>query len=346
MQQLLERQADTIEMVLTSHKIHSRVWGGTVTPRFVRYDLTTTAGTRVQKVLALQAEIAMALGASTIRLYRKGGAIRVEVPRTRAGLVRLQSLSSTIKRLPDLTMILGVDEEGVPLLLRLPSPDVAHVLVAGTTGSGKTVLLRSMVLSLAMNNTAHNLNLVLIDPKGRGFGSMAGLPHLTRPVLDDPGMAIELLQGLVAEMEQRDREKRCTPTLCVVIDELADLRMSGGKVVEQTLSRLTQRGREAGIHIIVATQRPAATVVGSLVKANLPVRLVGAVGSPEDAKVATGLAGSGAERLGGRGDFLLVTRGQTVRLQVAHITDREIKQVVQRLQERAGVHPARTPNII
>ena len=103
----------------------------------------------------------------------------------------------------------------------------------------------------------------------------------------------------------------------------------------RSLTRLTQRGREAGIHVIVATQRPAATVVGSLVKANLPVRLVGAVGSPEDAKVATGIAGSGAERLRGRGDFLLVTRGQTIRLQAAFIDERETRMVVKRLNDRA-----------
>jgi len=334
MQQNLEAQANVIEHVLANHKIHSRVWGGAVTPRFIRYDLTTAAGVRVQKVLALKDEIALSLSVSDVRLYRKEGAIRVEVPRTRPSIVRLLPLMRSLPKLPPLAAVLGVDEEGVPLLLRLPSPDVAHVLVAGTTGSGKTALLRSLVLSLAMHNPQHVLQLVLIDPKRRGFGALAELPHLLSSVITETDDAVEALQDLVRQMERRDREKRNSPALVIVIDELADLRMVGGKRVEDTLTRLTQRGREAGIHVIVATQRPAATVVGGLVKANLPVRLVGAVGSPEDAKVATGIAGSGAERLRGRGDFLLVARGQTIRLQAAFIDDRETAKVVKRLSDR------------
>ena len=317
----LERQADLIEEVLASHKIQSHVWGGTVTPRFIRYDLTATLGTKVQKVVALRDEIALSLGVPDIRLYRQGGAIRVEVPRDEPSVVHLHRLIDSIPRPPKLTAVLGVDEDGVPLLLRLPSPEVAHVLVAGTTGSGKTVLLRTLLLSLALLNPQRTLQMALIDPKGRGFGPLADLPHLVRPVITDPDVAVNLLQGMVTEMERRDKEKRCTPALVIAIDELADLRMAGGKAVEDNLARLTQRGREAGIHVIVATQRPAATVVGSLVKANLPVRLVGAVGSPEDAKVATGIAGSGAERLRGRGDFLLIARGQTIRMQAAYLSD-------------------------
>ncbi|MCP4196176.1 MAG: DNA translocase FtsK [Proteobacteria bacterium] len=328
----LERQADTIEAVLASHKIEGRVWGGTVTPRFIRYDMTATLGTRVLKVLALREEIALSLGVPDIRLYRRGGAIRVEVPRNELTVVHLQRLCESIARIPALSAVLGVDEEGVPLLLRLPSPDVAHVLVAGTTGSGKTALLRSLLLSLAMHNAQRSLQMILIDPKGRGFGPLADLPHLVRPVVSEAEVAVKLLQGMVAEMERRDKEKRSQPALVIAIDELADLRMVGGKAVEAVLSRLTQRGREAGIHVIVATQRPASQVVGGLVKANLPVRLVGAVGSPEEAKIATGIAGSGAERLRGRGDFLLVSRGQSIRLQAAFTTEEESRRISKSLR--------------
>ncbi len=331
----LERQADLIEAVLSAHKIEGHVWGGTVTPRFVRFDLTTTLGARVQKILALKDEIALSLGVHDIRLYREGGAIRLEVPRPQPATIRLLPLCASLSKTPPLTAVLGVDAEGAPLLLRLPSPEVAHVLVAGTTGSGKTALLRAILLSLALNNPQRSLQMALIDPKGRGFGALAGLPHLVRPVVTEAEMAVRLLAGLVEEMERRDREKRSEPALVVAIDELADLRQTGGKAVEDMLARLTQRGREAGVHVIVATQRPAATVVGSLVKANLPVRLVGAVGSPEDAKVATGVAGSGAERLRGRGDFLLVARGQTVRLQAAYVSEQEVTQAVGRLSDRS-----------
>jgi len=330
-QALLDQQADIIENVLRAHKITARVWGGVVTPRFVRYELTTTANVRLNKVLALKDEVAMMLGVSDVRMYRKNGAVYVEAPRTKVGVVRLLALNKSLKKLPAGSIILGVDEEGAPLAIRITSPDVAHILVAGSTGSGKTVLLRSMLLSLALRHSPRSVQMLLIDPKSRGFGPLAGLPHLIRPVVTEPEPAIKALAGAVVEMEMRDREKRDSPLLLVVIDELADLRMVGGKEVERNLARLTQRGREAGVHVIVATQRPAATIMGGLVKANLPVRLVGSVASPEDAKVATGVARSGAERLGGRGDFLLVARGDIIRFQAAYVSEAEMQAVVQRM---------------
>jgi len=334
LQAILDQQADIIESVLSAHKITARVWGGVVTPRFVRYELTTIAGIRLNKVLALKDEVAMMLGVSDVRMYRKNGAVYVEAPRSRAGVVKLLAVNRRLKKLPMGSMILGVDEEGAPLLLRLTSPDVAHVLVAGSTGSGKTVLLRSLLMSLALRHSPRSVQMLLIDPKSRGFGPLAALPHLSRPVVTEPEQAIKALQGAVIEMEARDRARRNRPLLVIVIDELADLRMVGGKEVEHVLTRLTQRGREAGVHVIVATQRPAAAIMGGLVKANLPVRLVGAVASPEDAKVATGVAGSGAERLRGRGDFLLVARGETIRFQAATISEPEIRAAIQQMSAR------------
>ncbi|NOZ48932.1 MAG: DNA translocase FtsK [Chloroflexi bacterium] len=337
----LNRQADIIETVLESHKVQGRVLGGAVTPRFVRYDLSAALGTRVQRVLALRDEIAMSLGVTDVRVYRQGSAIRIEVPRARPATIPLLKLCRSLKSVPPLTAVLGVGADGAPLLLRLPSPDVAHVLVAGTTGSGKTALLRSIILSLALHNSQRLLQFILIDPKGRGFSPLAPLPHLLRPPIVTIQTANQLLAGLVVEMERRDRQKRSKPALVVVIDELADLRMTGGKEVERNLARLTQRGREAGIHLILATQRPAATVVGSLVKANLPVRLVGAVGSPEDAKVATGIAGSGAERLAGRGDFLLVSHARIHRFQAAYASESTIRATLDTLRpslRRAAMH--------
>ncbi len=324
----LDRQADIIESVLAAHKIEGRVWGGAVTPRFIRFDVTTSVGTRVQKVLALREEVAMRLGVPDIRVYRKGDAIRVEVPRTDAVTVRFEALYKRIKRLPPMTAILGVDEEGAPLLLKISSPDIAHVLVAGSTGSGKTMLLKTMVLSLALTNPIYQLRLALIDPKSRGFAALAALPHLLRPIETDAEKAVKLLEGLVIEMERRDRMHFNRPAIVIVIDELADLRMVAGKRVETALTRLTQRGREAGIHVILATQRPASAIVGGMVKANLPVRLVGSVATPEDAKVATGVAGSGANRLRGRGDFLLVARQEMVRFQAAYVTDQTIRRLL------------------
>ncbi len=331
-----ELQASRIESVLNAHKVHARVWQATVTPRFVRFDVTTALGTRVNKVSSLAEELAFSLGARMTRVYRDGGVLHVEVPRETPRTVELLTLCGRLHNVPPNSALLGVDEGGVPLLLRIDSPDVAHVIVAGTTGSGKTAILRTLLLSLAMHNHAGQLQLALIDPKGRGLAPLAGLPHLwrNRGIVQEPAAALDLLQALVAEMVQRDTVRRCRPRIVIGIDELADLLTVGGKPVTEALTRLTQRGREAGLHVVAATQKPAATLVGGLVKANFPVRLVGSVVSPEDAKVAAGIPGTGAERLLGRGDFLLVAKGQTIRFQAAYAGNGEMTAIVARV--RAG----------
>ena len=179
-----------------------------------------------------------------------------------------------------------------------------------------------------------------MDPKGHALGLFEGLAHLARPVIRELEEVAEAFQSLVRLMERRGLS-RCTeggssqgqeqPRVVVVIDELADLLMVGGKPVQHALTRLTQRGREAGIHVIAATQKPTAAVLGSLVKANFPVRLVGRVTSVEDARTATGWSGTGAERLLGRGDFLAVAEGRVVRFQAAHVSPKEIREGVTRL---------------
>ena len=381
MRQMLEYQADRIEAVLAHHKVPARVTGGTVTPRWIRFQVVPALGARIASITGLAEELAAALDAPTVRVARQGATIAVEVPRDDPHPVRLLPLLQGLHTVPPVTAVLGIAEDGVPLLIRLPSPDVAHILVAGTTGSGKTALLRAMVLSLAYFNgagrTEHvamcpatcdpaplrpatcDLRLVLIDPKGSAFRDLEGLPHLARPVIRDPAEAVEALGSLVRLMEVRSRQGyksrqgyqgykdtrgeasslSTSPlsTCILVIDELADLLMVAGAEAERPLTRLLQRGREAGIHVIAATQKPTAAVIGSLVKANFPVRLVGKVTSPEDARVATGWKGTGAERLLGRGDFIAVAEGQLHRFQAAYIAPEEVSQVVAEIQnQRVG----------
>ncbi len=330
-----ELQAARIESVLMAHKVPARVWQATVTPRFVRFDVTAALGTKLSKVGSLAEELAFALGARATRVYREGGVLHVEVPRETPRTVELMPLCGKLSAVPPICAVLGVDEGGAPLLLRLDSPDVAHVLVAGTTGSGKTALARTLLLSLAMYNHPGRLQMALVDPKGRGFAPLAGLPHVWqgRGVAQETGDAAATLDALVAEMTRRDTAGRSQPKIIVAIDELADLLATGGKAVGDALTRLTQRGREAGIHVVAATQRPAAALVGGMVKANFPVRLVGSVTSPEDAKVAAGIAGTEAERLLGRGDFLLVAKGQVIRFQAAYASAPEMAAAVDRIGE-------------
>ncbi|MCB9131071.1 MAG: hypothetical protein H6647_09030 [Anaerolineales bacterium] len=204
MRRRLEMQADRIEAVLASHKVQGRVWGGTVTPRFIRFQVMTSLDTKVNRVSGLSEEIALSLGVPATRVYRQNGAIQVEVPRGDPEAVRLLPLCRRLAgETPPGTAVLGVDEEGTPLLVKLSSPDVVHVLVAGTTGSGKTALARSFLLSLALFNRPDALRLVLIDPKGRGFGPLAGLPHLLGRVATTTAEGALALEWLVGEMEQR-----------------------------------------------------------------------------------------------------------------------------------------------
>ncbi len=344
MRKKLEFQADRIEAVLSLHKVPARVTGGTVTPRWVRFQVLPAVGAKISKIRNLSEELAAALDAPSCRVSRRGAAVAVEVPRDDPQPVRLLPLYNQLTNpptdqptnhssIPPVTAILGLAEDGAPLLIRLPSPDVAHILVAGTTGSGKTMLLQTMILSLAMTNPAGSLlsangsrlSMVLIDPKGHAFGLFEGLPHLARGVIRDAEEMAEALQSLVRLMERRNSP---APRVVVVIDELADLLMMGGKAVQEPLTRLTQRGREAGIHVVAATQNPTTAVLGPLVKANFPVRLVGRVTSVEEARTASGWSGTGAERWLGRGDFIAVAEGRVTRFQVAHVSPTEIREVV------------------
>ena len=360
MKKKLEFMADRIEAVLSLHKVPARVTGGTVTPRWIRFQVLPAIGAKISKIKNLSEELAAALDAPNCRVSRRGAAVAVEVPRNDPQPVRLLPLydqltenneerrietrDSPSSPIPPATAILGLAEDGAPLLIRLPSPDVAHILVAGTTGSGKTVLLQAMILSLAMSNSPpssgrgeRELSLMLIDPKGHAFGLFEGLPHLARPVIWEVEEASEALSSLVYLMEKRGlgngngSRAKGQPHVVVVIDELADLLMVGGKDVQQALTRLTQRGREAGIHLIAATQKPTSSVLGPLIKANFPVRLVGRMMDASDARTATGWSGTGAERLMGRGDFLAVAEGRVIRFQVAHVSPDEIQKVVIRL---------------
>ncbi|MCC6191606.1 MAG: DNA translocase FtsK [Anaerolineales bacterium] len=322
----LNFQADRIERVLASHRVPVRVHGGAVSPRWVRFLLTPALGARVASVRNLSEELALALGAEDVRVAREGESIAVEVPRADPEPVRLLALLGTLAATPPLTACLGLTNDGRPLLLRLPSPEVAHVLVAGATGSGKTELMRSLVMSLAVLNRQSRLQFALIDPKSRGFLPLGGLPHLLDEVAADPGTVLKLLDRLTAEMERRDRQNVSTPRIVVVVDELLDVLAAGGKRAETALTRIAQRGREAGLHLVAGAQKPSTTALGPMLKANFPVRLVGRVGSAEDARVAAGQAGTGAEKLLGRGDFVLVAAGHLVRFQAAWIPAGELME--------------------
>jgi S-DNA-T family DNA segregation ATPase FtsK/SpoIIIE len=227
----LNEMCNRIETVLTRHRLQVRVEGATVTPRLLQFHLLTPVGVKVNKITGLSEEIALALNSREARVYRSNGKINVEVPRRNTAPIKLLPLCQEIEA-PAATAILGVESTGAPLLLRLPSPDVVHILIAGTTGSGKTALARTLLASLAYFNAPSALQMILIDPKGRGFGPLAQLPHVQGKVVATPDEGAARLAQVVAEMERRDHANLRAPLLVVAIDELADLLQTGGKAVE------------------------------------------------------------------------------------------------------------------
>ncbi len=322
----LNLQADKIEMVLAAHKAPARVWGGRLTPRTVQFHLAPAANTKLSKLETLTEEIALALGAPCARLTRVNGTLSLEVPRNDSRFVSLDELAARIQSNAHLyravrsagMAILGLDSEGVPLLLRLPSPDVAHCLIAGTTGSGKTELARTIIASLIRHQRPRDVLLALFDPKWHGFAPFHNVPHLLFPIVADPEDTLVKMRYLVTEMERRSHLLIERPLIVIAIDELTDLLQVCGSELEALLLRLVQRGRSAGMSLIACTQKPTARAVGGLVKANFPVRIVGRVASTDDARVAAGIGGTGAEKLAGRGDFLLIACGQIIRFQAAY----------------------------
>jgi len=348
MRRLLELQADRIELVLASHNIPSRITGGIVTPRFVQFRLLTPLGVKLSRLKGLAEEIALALNVPSCRVFRRNGNIHVQIPRSEEGRngapLPLQPLLRESAPIPPHTAALGLDEEGRPLFLRLPSPEVTHVLISGTTGSGKTELARTMIASLVLLNRPGQLQLVLIDPKGRGFAPFAGLPHLLCPIISEMDQIQATLSFLIGEMERRDAEAIREPRIFVFVDELADLLHQGGRETQRALTRLLQRGREAGIHVVACTQKPSAALLGPLLRANFPVRLVGKVANMEDARVAAGIGGTHAERLLGRGDFLLVTGGEVIRFQAAFISSTQIREIVAGLRNGRVIRASLPPS--
>jgi S-DNA-T family DNA segregation ATPase FtsK/SpoIIIE len=350
----IEFMADRIEALLSLHKVPARVAGGTLTPRWIRFQVLPQPGYKISRIKGLTEELAAALDVPNVRVARMGAAITIEVPRDDQQPVRFVPLMAYLAEeggFVHSNALIGLCEDGAPLLVRIASPDVAHILIAGNTGSGKTMLMTSMIMSLAMTHRPptpsellqsryakqakpesggqQTLGLILVDPKGHAFAPFVDLPHLIRPIIHDHAETTECLASLVRLMEKRSASPNFTdPTIILFIDELADYLMVEGKQANFLLTRLTQRGREAGIHIVAATQKPTAAVLGPLVKANFPVRLVGRVASIEDARTGTGWAGTGAERLQGSGDFLAIGEGRSLHFQSPHVSVEELERIV------------------
>ena len=317
----LNSESDQIEAVLRDRKAPASVVGGKVTPGFVEFLLRPYPGTKVNQLKALRADIALAVGSDEVRIAQQGPHLAVQVSRPTESRrsVRLSALMEKLPAYAEHTAVLGLSEDGAPLMARLSAPEVGHVLIAGTTGSGKTLLAQSMVLSLIARNRPRQLGLIVIDPKLRADNAFSRHveEHLLLPVAQTSQAAADAIARACEVMDRRVIDAAPTPRIVIFIDELADLCMTGGAGVVDALTRIAQRGRESGLHLIVCTQKPSSKAIGPLLKANLPLRLVGKVSSLEDARTAAGLPATGAERLNGRGDFVAVTGTRVIRFQAA-----------------------------
>ena len=371
---LIREQAEILSETLHEFGVSAKVVAIETGPVITQYELALAPGIKVGKVVGLSDDLAIALKAPNVRIVAPlpgKDTIGVEVPNTQRQIVRLKEIVLAAKRAPkrmSLPLFLGKDSSGDPLVKDLGG--MPHLLIAGTTGSGKSVCLNAIIMSLLLTRTPDDLRLVLIDPKMVELSVFKRLPHLLCPVVNDMRKAEAILGWLVDKMDQRyhslskagvrniasynrlPRDKLIErfqpagpeeeakiefhmPHICVIVDELADLMMVAAKEVEGHVTRLSQKSRAVGIHLVMATQRPSVDVLTGLIKSNLPVRVSFQVATRVDSR--TILDSMGAEKLLGEGDMLFVTPGahKFARAQGAFVSDQDIQQVLDFITQKA-----------
>ena len=356
----LKTLSKLVEIKLEDYGVKVSVVAVNQGPVITRFELEPEAGVKAGKITNLSKDLARALSVSNVRVVEVipgKNVIGLEIPNENKQIVRLSEIlkSETFEKFPSkLTIGLGKDISGLPIMADLSK--MPHLLVAGTTGSGKSVAINSMILSLIYKSSSEDVRMIMIDPKMLELGVYDGIPHLLTPVVTDMNLAANALMWAVKEMERRYKllakfgvrtidsfnkqiasdelnEEEKLPQIVIVVDEFADLFFVVGKRVEELIARLAQKARAAGIHLILATQRPSVDVITGLIKANIPSRIAFQVSSKTDSRVI--LDQAGAENLLGDGDMLYLQSGNITpeRIHGAYVSDKEVKDVIGYLKD-------------
>ena len=362
---LIQKTVRTLEKTFQSFGVKARVTKVHVGPAVTKYEIYPEAGVKVSRIVSLHDDLALALAAQDIRIEAPipgKSAVGIEVPNNEIAMVSLREvLDVTAKQTSKLLFALGRDISGDAVVGELNK--MPHLLIAGATGSGKSVCINGIITTILMRAKPHEVKMMMIDPKKVELNVYNGIPHLLAPVVTDPKKAAQALKKVVAEMERRyelfsetgtrniegyneyikrnkDSEEEAVanlPYIIVLVDELADLMMVASKDVEDSITRLAQMARAAGIHLIIATQRPSVDVITGVIKANIPSRIAFSVSSQIDSRTILDMGG--AEKLLGRGDMLYIPVGKSkpIRVQGAFLSDDEVERVVNHCIEQQTV---------
>lgn len=351
-QKIARENSKKIIDVLAQFQVFAQISNISIGPTVTRFEIVPEQGVRISKIATLQHDIKMALAAKHLRIEAPipgKSAVGIEVPNQEKEMVYMKEVMATIKNVKSkLLFVLGKNLTGNSVYGELNK--MPHLLVAGSTGSGKSVCINSIITSILLRATPEEVRILLIDPKKVEFTPYKDIPHLVAPIITDANKAARALEVVVAEMDRRydifsevgvknissyyelfkkSEDLEPLPYLMVVIDELADLMLVASKKVEASIQRITQLARAAGIHLIVATQRPSVDVITGIIKSNIPSRIAFAVSSSIDSR--TILDESGAEKLLGNGDMLYIPIGEQnpIRVQGVYVSDEEVESICQ-----------------
>ena len=363
----VEANKQKIQTTLEKFGIMVTMGKVSVGPTVAQYTLRPDEGVKLARITALQNDLALALAAHPIRIEApipNTNMVGIEIPNKDVSLVRLKELlaSKEFRQAPSpLTIVLGKDVAGQSQVGTIES--MPHLLIAGATGSGKSIFINTLILSLLYRNSPALVRMILVDPKRVELSLYNGIPHLLTPVITEPDKTVNALKWAVKEMDRRYRllaesgsrnlpsfnannPDDAMPLIVIVIDELADLMATSARDVEGMIVRLAQMARAIGIHLVLATQRPSVNVITGLIKANVPTRVAFNVASQIDSR--TILDAAGAEKLLGSGDMLYLPgdRAKPVRLQGGFISEEEVRQVVQDIRDKNPIDPGHDDSII